>query len=183
MRSVTMYFFLALTGLTFILLQPLIACLSPAYPQRVSVKQAEEVMGRHLPIPTYLPEQYEIRAVYIMEIAKQVRTVDLIISDQSISETQEPVLKVPPDKMDLQISWSIVPSFGIKLEGERFDVSEGRPGRFEGAIFRETATNNQLLWNWMPDRSPDHPEHFAFWLFADKSISKEDLVKIARSVN
>jgi hypothetical protein len=116
-----------------------------------------------------------------MEIAKQGRTVILIISDQSISETQEPVLKVPPDKMDLQISWSIAPSFGIKLEGERFDVSNGRPG-YEGAIFQETRTNNRLLWNWRPNLAPDHPEHFEFWLSVDKSISKEDLVKIARSV-
>jgi hypothetical protein len=173
--------FRALIGLTIILLYALTACHPATYPQLVSLKQAEDVMGRHLPIPTYLPEQYEIRAVYIMEIAKQGRTVILIISDQSISETQEPVLKVPPDKMDLQISWSIAPSFGIKLEGERFDVSNGRPG-YEGAIFQETRTNNRLLWNWRPNLAPDHPEHFEFWLSVDKSISKEDLVKIARSV-
>ena len=182
MKPVARKSFRVLIGLTIILLFALSDCHSATYPQLVSLTQAEDVMGRHLPVPTYLPDGYEIRSIYVVEVAKQVRTVDLVISDQPTSDMQKPALKVPPDKMNMQISWSVTPSLGIKLEGERFDVSNGRPG-YEGAVFQETGTNNRLLWNWRPNLAPDRPEHFEFWLSADKSVSKDDLVKIARLVN
>ena len=173
---------LSLFALAITILHLLTACIPNIYPQHVSLKRASDVIGHALPVPSYLPEGYVIQGVYIVEIGTQVKTLDLTIANQHIGEKQYPTLKMPPEQMILQISWSISPSLGIKLEGERFDVADGRRG-FEGAIFQERLENNQLIWDWTPDLSPDHPEHFEFQLIADKSISKEELVKIARSIH
>ena len=140
--------------------------------------EANDIIGRTIPLPSYLPYGFAIQETDILENVQVVKTVAFIISDQAVEGKQTRIDQLN-GKLVLQISWNRLIG-GLKLEGEKFDVSGGRAG-FEGAVLVEHDDRNDLLWTWAPNWPND--EGFAFRLYADKSIPVEELVKMARSMS
>jgi len=112
--------------------------------QKVTLDEASNVVGWEIPVPSYLPQDYKIQEVYVMD-----SSVGLLISDEEI----EKELVTHTDaagtrqryeyqsKMGMSISWhSQGVAGGLKLPGDRVMI-----GETQGVIF-DAGDHNNLWW-------------------------------------
>jgi len=67
-------------------------------PYRISPEEASVVMGASLPLPTYLPEGYNVTGIYVLEHNDYSEHMVLLISDETIGEKNYLTCKVYPGK-------------------------------------------------------------------------------------
>jgi len=151
--------------------------------QKVTLEEASEIIGRPVPVPTYLPDGYSIQEVY----AHGKAMIMLLISDKEIEKKlvthtdaagtrQWYELRCP---MTMQIDWCDPEPPGIKLPGKRVNINTSR-GVIRGrGIIQDRGDHNALWWHWAPD--PLQLGAFELVLSAGKRVSNNELVKIAES--
>lgn len=154
--------------------------------EKITVQEAEDIMGMPIPTPLCLPDGYEIKETYIKEpecfCGNEVLLLisDEIIEHQGFDTTTKIVIRVtygcgPPMRPE--------PDLGI--EGVRIRDNPRTSGAF---ISNESITggdHNELLYqfkpsSWNPEIS-DCIECFDIVIMSIRDIPKEDLVKIAAS--
>jgi len=150
--------------------------------QKTTLAEASSIMGVNVPVPTYLPEGYEVQEIYV----EGSTIVRLLISDR---ETEKKLVMHTDRagtrqryelrcRMTMRIRWdndghlippakAPVPKRGVKINAS------------DGLIMVEDDTND-LWWTWRPD--PDDEGLFELEISANKDIPEEELVKIAESV-
>lgn len=151
--------------------------------QKVSLEEAGSIIGVIVPVPAYLPEGYKIQETYVTN----EREVTILISDEVIEKklvgkqvvTDVGTVVTPQrydvkSKMRMIIRWYPEGGGPIKLPVEKVQINEGR-GFLQGR-----GDHRALWWDWFPE--PDKPAMFELVLAASKRISKEELVKVAESV-
>jgi hypothetical protein len=172
-KSISILVVLIILCLTFI------SCTSP-YPKETTINEAEKLIKVTLPVPTYLPEDYEIYKLFMIE----ENVVLIVIKNTTNTDTQSPDPHLPPTagEMKMQIAWHAKGGpFGIKLLGEQVDISEG-PGVYSKGVIDDHNDYIDLWWDWGPDPEWSTPAFFEFRLSANRNVPKEEIVKIARSV-
>jgi len=144
--------------------------------QKVTLEEASEIIGRPVPVPTYLPEGYAIQEVYASE-----HHVMLLISDKEI----EKKLVTHTDaagtcqryefrcRMIMSITWAVPGPPGLKLPGKWVNIDGS--GR---ALIQDRGDHHALWWQ-RPD--PVLPGVSELVLLAGKRVSNNELVKIAES--
>ncbi len=146
---------------------------SPTYPYKVSLEQANEIMGSPLPVPTYLPEGFDIVGIYVLEHSDTSEHMVFLISEEVINEGDiSPNFNEVPMKMYVTL-YRKGQVGGLKLVGERYDI-----GGTKGVLVTGGTTDN--LW-WILSY-PQPPGQYELKLSAIKEIPIEELVKVARSV-
>lgn len=151
--------------------------------QKTTLEEASGIIGVPVPVPTYLPEDYEIREVYVTG----EHEVTLLISDEVIEKklvgkqvvTDVGTVVTPQrydvkSKMRMIIRWYPEGGGPIKLPVEKVQINEGR-GFLQGR-----GDHRALWWDWFP--VPGKPGMFELVLAAGKGVSKAELVKVAESV-
>lgn len=151
--------------LTFPIFVPLGCCQEePTGLPEVSLDKASDILGVAIPVPTYLPEGYEIRKVYLEE-----NIVTLLISEEQDGADLQ-------GKMKIDIAWNSSQTFeSIKLPFEMVEIDNHTSG-----FIMQRKTRNELWWQWFPD--PGDKGWFEFMISASKEVSKEELVKVARDM-
>ena len=145
------------------------------YPYKVSVEQANEIIGASLPAPTYLPEGFQISDIYVLEKDSDSVHIVILISDTAANEMKPNDAKQVPQKIEMYVTlYRRGQVGGLKLEGEWFDI-DGTKGVL---VTKETS---YTIWWILPYRQP--PGQYELKLSAMKEIPKEELVKTARSVS
>ena len=150
-----------------VLVMQLSCAASPTYPIKTTLKEASSMVGTVLPIPTYLPQGCEIREVYVT----WKDTVVLLIGAQLSSE----VSGTPFCEIEMRIQWwssGFIPG-GLKIPGERVPIGDTI------GVFWDKDDSYSLLWQPLDTTQQGQ---FDLALSASKSIPKEELIKIARSV-
>jgi len=165
----------AVALMVLLLVAPVVGCKQkPVYPQRVSLEEASKIMEAPLPVPTYLPEGFEIIGIYMLERSDYSEHMVLFISDEAIDEKQLSDINEMPRKMEMYVTlYRRGQVGGLKLPGEWFNI-----GDTEGVLVTRETTND--LW-WILTH-PERPGQYELKLSAIKEIPKEELVKIAESV-
>ena len=151
--------------------------------QKVTLEEASKIMGVTVPVPTYLPEGYEIQEVYVTS----EHEVTLLISDEVIEKklvgkqvVTDVGTVVTPQRYDVKckmrmiMRWSPEGGVPIKLPVEKVRI-DGSWG-----FLQDRGDHRALWWEWFPE--PGKPAMFELVLAASKKISKEELVKVAESV-
>lgn len=147
------------------------------YTQKMTLEEAAKIMGITVPMPDYLPEGFEIQEVYV-----QNRSARLLISDGPIEKNLVTHTDAAgtrqryevQSKIEMSVSWSPEFMIPVRLPEEKVDI-KGSPG-----YLLEVENHKRLVWNWFPD--PDSLGVFELGIEVGKGISKEELVKIAESV-
>ena len=139
-------------------------CADAADLPELSLDEASDILGVNVPVPTHLPEGYEIQKVYLEE-----NIVTLVVSGEQFQADLEWGMKI-------DVVWNNSPVFEpIELPFERIEID----GNITGFIMqRETV--NELWWEWSPD--PGDEGWFEFMIGAEKAISVEEMVKVAKSM-
>ena len=149
--------------------------------QKVTLTEASEIIGRPVPVPTYLPDGYAIQEVYIIGNTM----VGLLISDKPIEKklvwhTDAAGTRQRYEfrcRMTMQIGWYDLEPPGIKLPGKRVNINTSQ-GVIRG-IIQDRGDHNALWWHWKPD--PLQLGAFELVLSAGKRVSSNTLIKIAES--
>jgi len=151
----------------------------PLDAQMLSLEEAGSILGVAVPVPTYLPEGYKIQETYLIG----EREVTVLISDDAIEKnlvgTNTSGVLTPQrydvrSKMRMIIRWSPEGGGPIKLPVEKVQINES------WGFLQGRGDHRALWWDWFPE--PDKPAMFELVLAASKRISKEELVKVAESV-
>lgn len=143
-------------------------------PYRISPEEASVVMGASLPLPTYLPEGYNVTGIYVLEHNDYSEHMVLLISDETIGEKQLPDMQSVPWKIKMNVTlYRRGQVGGLKLVGKWFKI-----GSTDGVLLTRETTND--LWWIFP--YPEPPGQYEIKLSAIKEIPEEELVTIARSV-
>ena len=130
----------------------------------VSLDEASDILGVNIPVPNYLPEGYEIRKVYLEE-----NIVTLVISGEQVGTDLQWGIK-------MNVVWNNSQVFEpIKLPFERIEIDDNITG-----FIMQRETVNELWWEWFPD--PGDEGWFEFMISAEKAITEEEMVKVARSM-
>jgi hypothetical protein len=133
--------------------------------QRTTLEEAGNIIGLTVPTPTYLPEGYEVREVYIKDTGDSTEwIIVLIISDDGIEwkgmEYQ--------CKMRFIVYWH--DAGGLKMPwAERVQIGDSY------GMLEKEKDHNDLSWIIQPGRK--------LMLSAGKDIPARELTKIAESVN
>ena len=147
--------------------------------RKTTLEEASSIIGVTISTPTYLPESYKIQEVYIEEDS----TVILLISDEEI----EKKLVTHTDAAGTRQRYE----FQLKMRMSIRWYNDQFPGSFAKApLERVTIKGNRgfiisrddcdiIWWRWSPEPLP---QLFDFYLSANKGLSKEELVKVAKSV-
>jgi len=148
---------------------PAVGCQQkPTEPQKLTLEEAGYVVGWPVPVPTYLPQGYEIQQVYVKD-----KTVILRISDEGLEDGLQ-------WKIEMTISWHSegIPG-GLKLPGERPEIKPSG-GITIASVIVDRGGHNDLWWQWCPEMSDDGM--FEVVISAAKSLPNGELVKVAESV-
>lgn len=130
----------------------------------MSLDEASDILGVAVPVPTYLPEGYEVRKVYLEE-----NIVTLIISGEQVGADLQWGMKI-------NVVWNSGQVFEpIKLPFERIAIDDNIAG-----FIMQRETVNELWWEWFP--RPGDEGWFEFMISAEKAITKEEMVKVARGM-
>jgi len=130
----------------------------------VSLDEASDILGVNVPMPNYLPKGYEIRKVYLEE-----NIVTLVVSGEQVGADLQWGMKI-------DVIWNSSQVFEpIELPFERIEIDDSITGFI---IQRETV--NELWWEWFPD--PGDEGWFEFMISAEKAITREEMVKVARGM-
>lgn len=150
---------------------------SPIYPIKTDLQNASKIIGVTLPVPTYFPENYYINGVEVTES----NSVTIYISKKTSTPITPSASSIDTNTITLQISWEATGGpFGIKLEGERVNVAGVTGGLYSDGIIVDRGDHNDLWWDWRPITT--NPAYFEFVISANKNISTDELVLIARSI-
>lgn len=145
--------------------------------QKTTLEEASETIGVTLPVPTYLPEGYEIQEVYVED-----STVRLLISDKEtekklVTHTDAAGTRQRYEfrcRMTMSISWFSEMGIPIRLPVKQVKINEST------GFLQDRSDHNALWWNWYPN--PGEPGMFELVISANKEIPEEELVKVAESV-
>ena len=144
----------------------------------VTLAEASETVGWDIPVPAYLPEDYEIKEVYVRDSSVRILISDEVIDKELVTHTDAAGTRQRYEyqsKMEMSISWhSQGVAGGLKLPGDRVNIDE-----MSGVIF--DAGDHYDLW-WQPRPDPQQPGPYELVLSASKLFSKDDLVRITESV-
>ena len=139
-------------------------CANAADFPEISLDEASDILGVNVPLPAYLPEGYEIRNVYLEE-----NIVTLIISGEQVGVDLQWGMKI-------DIIWNNSQVFEpIELPFERIRIDDNITG-----FIMQWETVNELWWEWFPD--PGDEGWFEFMISAEKAITKEEMIKVARGM-
>lgn len=148
----------------------------PFKAQKITLEEADSIIGAPLPAPTYLPEGCKIQEVYAVDSTVVLLFSDKEIEKELVSYTDASGNRQRYDfrcKMEMDVRWYSKGGMPIRLPGEKVEFN----GCW-GWILDE-GDHNTLWWNWYPD--PDEPGMFELVLSASKGISKKALVRVAAS--
>jgi len=151
--------------------------------QKTTLIEASKSLGFAVPAPDYLPNNYEIKEIYV-----GVSSAYLLISDKEIEEklvartskngtNQEYEFKC---SMKISISWhgGGIPG-GIKIPGKHPKITPIQ-GITESYPIVSRLTYNTLWWHWRP--KSDDPGMYSISITANKHVSMGELVKVAESM-
>jgi hypothetical protein len=145
--------------------------------QKATLEEASSIIGVTVPVPTYLPEGYEIQEVYLDDSTARLFISDEEIEKKLVTHTDAAGTRQRYEvqcKMEMSVRWYPEGGAPIKLPVEKVQVNEKR------GFLQDRGDHRALWWDWFPE--PGKPAMFELVLAASKRISKEDLVKIAESV-
>jgi hypothetical protein len=133
--------------------------------QKTTLEEAGNIIGLTVPMPTYLPEGYEVQEVYIKDTGNSTEwIVALLISDGEI----EWIGNEYQCQMRITVYWRDVG--GLKMPwAERVKIGDGY------GMLEKEKDHNDLSWIIRPGRK--------LVLSAGKDIPTKELTKIAESVN
>lgn len=143
-----------------------------AYPHQISLNEATTIIDAELPVPGYLPENLSLNGIYLLEQSSGRTEIALTFAPKGSSPVGVGDIEKVPVRLYLRL-FKGGQIGGLKLPGERYDISG------VGGVLVTQNQSNDLLW---VQNYAVFPGQFEMDLSADKDISKEELVKIARSV-
>lgn len=132
-------------------------------PREVSLEEAGEIFGLEIPIPSYLPEGYEIEEIILATDSEVVKVLRLSISNGSNC----PIY--------LGIQWGGIPH--TKLTPP--DFHKVQLGENAVGWWSEHMGEKSIRWNW---NLPDEPGYWVMRLSACKELPIREMISIARSV-
>jgi len=147
--------------------------------QRITLDEAESMLGVPLPLPTYLPKGCEIQEVYAVDSGVAILFSDKEIEKELVSFTDASGFRQRYDfqcKMEMDVRWYSEDGIPVRLPGENVEIIAGVRGTI---VDEDGRAWNALWWNWRPD--PGEPGMFELVLTASKSISRKELVRVAAS--
>mgnify|MGYP001129423726 CR=1 FL=1 len=132
--------------------------------QRMTLEEVSRVIGVPVHAPTYLPESYEVREVYLKDTGSYTEwIVVMLISDEELVQKDGRY----NEKMRLTIYWHDVG--GLKMPwAERIQIGDSY------GMLEEEDDRNDLSWIVRPGRR--------LVLSTEKDVHTEELAKIAESV-
>ena len=138
--------------------------------QKTTISELESLLGQQLPVPTYLPTDYEIKEVYYSQELptkpEPIINIIFLISDQQVCWSD----KDYTCRIVFSIFWNS-PGFGLKLPDAEYitDIQ----GRLE-------EKDNEYILRW---GSYGSPKSFGstLRLRASQNLPKDELIKIAVS--
>ena len=156
--------------------------------EKTTLKEAGNTVGLAVPVPTYLPESYEVREVYLTPMASGPPGVILLISDREIERN----LVTRTDttgtlqyyelqcRMTISARWDsdglILPPKISSDMGRGVDINED-----SGLIiWGWDEESNDLWWTLNPD--PDDEGLFVLEISVSKDFPEGELVRVAESV-
>ncbi len=147
------------------------------YAQTTSMEEAAKVIGISIPVPDYLPAGFEIQELYVQSGSVRLLISDGPIEKRLVTHTDAAGTRQRYEvqsKMEMSVSWSSESKIPVRLPVEKVDIN-GRTG-----YLLNTSNPMTLIWNWFPE--PDEQGMFELGLEVGRGITKEELVKIAESV-
>jgi len=149
--------------------------------QKVTSEEASRVLGTPVPRPAYLPEGCKVQEIYVQD-----DSVRLLISEAEI-EKQKRTLGYAVDtperyhfecRMDMAIKWHPEGKVGgLKTPGESVTINADNDG-----ILADREQHVELSWLLPPKSTPKQPGQYEILLSAGKRTSKDELLKVAKSV-
>ena len=149
--------------------------------KKVTVEEASSILGAAVPQPAYLPEGCKIQEIYVQD-----DSVRLLISDTEI-EKQKRRLGYDVDtperyhfecKMDMAIKWHPEGKVGgLGVPGERLAISTDNDG-----VLADREQHIDFYWLLPPQSTPEKPGQYEMILSTGKRTDKDDLLKVAQSV-
>ncbi|GEM_PF-961115 len=150
--------------------------------QRVTPEEASRILGVAMPMPAYLPEGYKVQEIYV----QQDGSVRLFISDTALEKRLVTLGDATGTrqkywfecKIEVGIKWHPEGQVGgLKIPGEPATISSKSKG-----VLVDRETHLELWWLLPPRSTPKKPGQFEIVLSTSKSISKDELLKVARSI-
>ena len=156
--------------------------------EKTTLKEACNTVGLAIPVPTYLPEGYEVQEVYLSPMTSGPPGVILLISDRKIERN----LVTRTDttgilqyyelqcRMTISARWNsdglILPPKISSDMGRGVDINEG-----SGLIiWGWDEESNDLWWTLHPD--PGDEGLFVLEISVSKDFPEEELIRVAESV-
>ena len=159
--------------------------------QKTTLEEAADTFGVIIPAPDYLPEDYSVQEVYLLNaIYHKNGRVRLLISKGEIEKglvmrsgaSSEYQVYEFQCEMTIEIFYKSegIPG-GLKFTGggERAEITPSQ-GSVMGSLIADKESHNELWWQWRPDDSYGAPI-LQIGIGASQQISKEELVKVAES--
>jgi hypothetical protein len=160
--------------------------------QETTLEEAADTFGVIIPMPDYLPEDYSVQEVYLLNavyhkngrvrllISKEEIEKELVTQSGTSSEYQVYEFQCP---MTIEIFYKSdgIPG-GLKFTGGGSESVEITPrqGSIMGSLIADKESHNELWWEWRPDDSYD-ASIFQIGISASQQISKEEMIKVAES--
>lgn len=141
------------------------------FPRRISIQEANTIVSSPLPTPAYLPENYFLSSIYILELSDARSEVALAFYPKGSVDGGITNIDEAPIRMYLRLSRGGQMG-GLKIVGIGYDIVGAH-----GVLVAQNKSN-QLWWD-LPYKELGQYEMV---LEASKDIPEEELVKIARSV-
>jgi hypothetical protein len=149
--------------------------------QEVTLEEAARILGTDVPLPAYLPEGYRVQEIYTQDdslrifISDKALEKELVNYGDAAGARQKYMFEC---KIEVGIKWypEGQPG-GLELLGEPVTISESK------GVLVDRENNIELCWLLPPKSTPEKPGQFEIMLSASKSISRDELLKIARSIS
>jgi hypothetical protein len=149
--------------------------------KKVTLEEASQVIAAPVPQPSYLPKGQELKEIYAedkklrllisnKEIVKKLTTV----GDASGARERYTV----DNEMEISIEWHPGNKAGsLKVAGEPLTITKGNDG-----ILVDRENNIELRWILPAPITSKKPGYYEMAISTGKSISKDELAKIARGI-
>ena len=154
--------------------------------QKTTLKEVSNIIGLAVPVPTYLPESYEVQEVYLRPMMSGPPGVILLISDREIEKklvthTDAAGTRQHYDlqcRMTMSVRWDsdghLLPPKISSSMGRGVNINEG------SGLLIWGEESNDLWWIWHPD--PNDEGLFELEISVSKDFPEEELVRVAESV-
>lgn len=142
------------------------------FPRRISIQEANTIVSSLLPTPAYLPENYFLSSIYVLELSDTLSEVALTFHPKGSMDGGIENIQKAPIRLYMNL-YRGGQMGGLKIPGERYDIV----GTY-GVLVTRNESND--LW-WILNYR-EFPGQYEMVLAANTDIPKEELVKIARSV-